>query len=126
MTKRAQLSHVRLAAAPGPQEPQAGPDYDFVAPLDPQGRIDVEVWKDERALCFVHRLEGGTTRHGLLVHRPGGVGGAYWAFDYEPGSGDEEAGHRFESHAFTPGAYASVQDVDGDMRTYRVVSVKPA
>jgi len=126
MSDRAQLSQIRLVGTPGPQEPQVGPDYDFVAPLDAQGQIDADAWKDARALCFVHRREGGQTRHGLLVHRPGGAAGATWAFDYDPGRGDEETGYRFEAHAFTPGAYASVRDAGGELRTYRVASVKPA
>jgi hypothetical protein len=126
MRQRAQLFHILLAVAPGPHDPKAGPDYDFVAPLDPEGKIDVSTWKVARALCFVQRRDGGTTRHGLLVHRPGGVTGATWAFDYEPGSGDEETGYRFETHAFAPGAFVSVHDIYGQMRTYRVISVKPA
>ena len=126
MTQRAQLSHIRLEAAPGPHEPAGGPSYDFVAPLDPQGKIDVEAWKHDRALCFVHRLEEGDRRRGLLVHRPGGPAGATWAFDYEPGVGDEETGFRFEAHVFAPGGYASLRDADGVLRTYRVASVKPA
>lgn len=126
MAKSTQLSHIRLEAAPGPQEPAADAAYDFVAPLDSRSMIDVEAWKKDRALCFVHRVEpDATVRHGLLTHRPGGLNGATWAFDYEPGDGDEETGFRFEAHAFTPGAYVSLQDADGDLHTYRVASVKP-
>lgn len=127
MAQGAQLSHIRLEPAPGPHEPLDAAAYGFIAPLDAQGRIDLDAWKEERVLCFVHRTEDGvTTRHGMLVHRPGGPNGATWVFDYEPGSGDEESGYRFETHAFTPGAYVSIRDADGRARTYRVASVKPA
>ncbi len=102
--------------------------YEFVAPLDEAGHIHLESWKKERARCFVHRLErGAIVERGLLVHRPGGAGGSTWAFDYAAGTTEEEEkGYRFGSHAFTPGEYVSVREDDGELRTYRVVSVGPA
>lgn len=102
--------------------------YEFYAPLDAAGRIDVEAWKKERTRCFVHRLDhGAVVERGLLVHRPGGSGGATWAFDYQAGStDDEEQGYRFDAHAFEPGEYVSVRDEDGALRTYRVAAVAPA
>ena len=127
MVQRTQLSRISLEPAPGPGEPAGGTAYSFVAPLDSNGMIDVEAWRQDRALCFVHKTEqDGALRHGLLVHRPGGPAGATWSFDYEPGVGDEETGFRFETHAFTPGAYVTVRGPDGPPRTYRVSFVKPA
>lgn len=127
MAQSAQLTRIRLEGAPGPHEPAPDAVYEFVAPLDSRGQIDVEAWKKERALCFVHRLEhDGAVRHGLLVHRPGGTNGATWAFDYELGEGEEETGFRFEAHVFTQGGYVSLRDADGDLRTYRIASLKPA
>ncbi len=123
------LRRVRLEEArdKGKPEPLAGNGYEFIAPLDATGHIDLEVWKNMRALCFVHRLEGGIIAdRGLLVHKAGGQGGATWAFDYEPGAGDEEAGYRFNAHPFVPGEYVSVRDEDGEMHTYRVASVTAA
>src|SRR5438067_435851 len=114
MAQRARLYHITLEPAPGPHERAAGASYGFVAPLDDSGHIDLETWRQERALCFVHRIEDGdAVRRGLLAHLPGGSHGATWAFDYEPGLGDEETGFRFDAHAFTPGAYATVRDADG-------------
>jgi hypothetical protein len=127
MAQAAQLSHIRLESAPGPHEHASGIAYGIVAPLDSKGMIDVDAWKRERLLCFVHRIEGGeSVRTGLLVHRPGGANGATWAFDYEAGVGEEETGFRFDAHAFSPGAYVSVRDADGATHTYRVAAVKPA
>ena len=127
MAQGTKLFHIRLEPAPGPREPASDVAYGMVAPLDHKSMIDLDAWKRDRALCFVHRIEGGEkTRNGLLVHRPGGSNGATWVFDYELGSGDEEAGFRFEAHAFTPGAYVSVRDADGESHTYRISSVKPA
>ena len=123
----AHLSKIILEPAPGPKEPAPEATYEFVAPLDAQGQIDLNEWKRSRALCFVHRKEkSGALQHGLLVHRAGGTGGGTWAFDYEPGQGDEETGFRFETHHFATGAYVSIRDGDGDMHTYKVASVKLA
>lgn len=120
------LSKISLEPAPGPKEPTPDAAYEFVAPLDVEGQIDLSAWKSARALCFVHRRQtSGAVQHGLLVHRSGGTGGGTWVFDYEPGQGDEESGFRFETHRFLSGAYVSIRDADGDMHTYKVVSVKP-
>jgi len=118
---------LELARSKGHAEGSPGDGYEFVAPLGADNHIDVEAWKRERRLCFVHRIEKGvTTERGLLVHRAGGAGGATWAFEYEPGGpADEDAGYRFAAHAFAPGEYVSVRDEDGDLRTYRVASIKP-
>lgn len=101
--------------------------YEFFAPLDDDGRIDLEGWKKERSRCFVRRLDhGAVVERGLLVHRAGGAGGATWAFDYELGTTeDEEQGYRFGEHAFQPGEYVSVRDEDGELVTYRVSAVTP-
>jgi hypothetical protein len=119
------LEEARAKGAP------AGPavhGYEVVAPLDGAGFINLDAWRKERARCFVHRLERGRiVERGLLVHRPGGAGGANWAFDYEAGTmEDEEVGWRFADHAFKPGEYVSVRDDDGELRTFRVSAVAPA
>lgn len=78
------LQEARAKGAPGGAG-QTG--YEFFAPLDTAGHIDLEAWKDERARCFVHRLDhNAVVERGLLVHRAGGVGGATWAFDYKAGA----------------------------------------
>ena len=101
--------------------------YEFFAPLDASGHIDLDTWKRERGRCFVHRLDhGAIVERGLLVHRAGGAGGATWAFDYKHDTtDDEEQGYRFGSHVFRPGEYVSVRNEDGDLVTYRVTSVTP-
>jgi len=122
----AHLRRVKLERArdKGQPEPQPGEGYEFVAPLNEDGFIDVDAWKNYRTLCFVHRLErGAVVERGLLVHRAGGKGGATWAFDYELGEGDEEAGYRFGAHAFKVGEYVSIRDEDGELHTYRIASV---
>ena len=119
------LQEARAKGAPGGSG-QSG--YEFFAPLDSAGHIDLDAWKTERARCFVHRLDrGAIIERGLLVHRAGGAGGATWAFDYAAGTADdEEQGYRFASHAFKPGEYVSVRDEDGVLVTFRVETVAAA
>jgi len=129
-TSDARMCKIRLDLARSKEHPEGlpGTGYEFFAPLDSDHHIDVEAWKAERARCFVHKLENGVTiERGALIHRPGGVGGATWAFDYDyEAEGDEEAGYRFGEHPFVPGEYVSIRDEDGEMHTYRISSVTPA
>ena len=132
MNRPQQAYHMRKirlerARAKGHPQGEPGEGYDLVAPLDDAGHISLEGWRSQRALCFVHRLEGGDiVERGVLAHRAGGPGGASWIFDYDPrSSGEEEVGYHFEAHAFVVGEYVSIRDGDGDVLTYRVTSVKP-
>lgn len=102
--------------------------YDIVAPLTPAGTLDVEAWRHARAACRVRRFWAGEKEElGHLVHRPGGPGGATWAFDYDPtASADDEAGYRLGDHVFRPGEYVSIRDEDGDLHTFKVISVRDA
>jgi hypothetical protein len=52
---------------------------------------------------------------------------ARWVFDYDRSStDDDEAGYRFGVHSFAPGEYVSIRDEDGELHTFKVVSVEPA
>lgn len=124
------LRRIRLHLARSKEFPEgsARHGYEFLAPLDGEGRIDAEAWKDQRAACTVTRFWANEApEHGRLVHRAGGVGGSSWVFDYEEdASDDDETGYRFGDHAFVPGEYVSLRDEDGDMHTFTVFSVVPA
>lgn len=102
--------------------------YELVAPLNGEGKIDLETWKAKRAQCTVRRFWGSEDdQNGLLKHRTGGVGGATWIFDYDAGDpDDDEAGYRLADHVWAPGEYVSIKDEDGVMHTFRVASVDPA
>ena len=119
--------HLTLARTKDHPEGSERDGYDFVAPLDQEGRISLEGFKRQRQLCFVHRIRDGVIEErGVLVHRPGGKGGI-WAFDYEGASGiDDEPGYRFADHIFKAGEYVSIRDEDGVLKTYRVNSINPA
>ena len=125
---RAALRKVTLNAARSKEFPQGSVrhGYDFVAPLTEDGHIDLEAWKRRRGECFAHRFwDDEPTMRGLLVHRPGGIGGSTWTFEWDSpqARSEEEEGYRFGDHAFTVGEYVSVRQPDGQMLTYRVVSV---
>jgi hypothetical protein len=101
--------------------------YDFIAPLDSEGRIDPILWKKYRDYCRVRRFwTGEDDEVGRLVHKPGGAEHARWVFDYNPGEDDDdEAGYRFGTHAFVPGEYVSIGGRDGKPHTFRVIAVDP-
>lgn len=102
--------------------------YEFVAPLDKDGRIDSELWRKGREHCRVRRFTAGEDDEiGFVVHKPKGPETARWVFDYDQTAEfDDESGFRFGTHVFRPGEYVSIRDNGGDMRTYLVVSVEPA
>ena len=122
----AALRKITLHAARSKEFPEGSirHGYDFVAPLTDDGRIDLEAWKAHRGECFAHRFWADEpSLRGLLVHRPGGRGGSTWAFEWNSAETDEEEGYRFGDHAFKPGEYVSVREPEGQMLTFRVVSV---
>lgn len=124
-----QLKRVRLRLARSKEFPTGSlyHGYEFVAPLDANGHIDVDLWRQHRDHCRVRRYWGGEEEIGRLVHKSGGKEHARWIFDYnEAAEDDDEAGYRFASHAFLPGEYVSIRDEDGELHTFQVVSVEPA
>ncbi|MBV8107970.1 MAG: hypothetical protein JO223_25795 [Hyphomicrobiales bacterium] len=129
-SSNAALRKVTLNAARSREFPEGSirHGYDFIAPLTPEGRIDLEAWKAHRGECFAHRFWAGEpTMQGLLVHRAGGLGGSTWTLEWmgARGSGavDEDEGYRFADHLFKVGEYVSVREPEGAMLTFRVVSV---
>jgi hypothetical protein len=125
-----ELKRIRLNLARSREFPTGSErhGYEFVAPLDPSSHIDVELWRKHRDHCRVRRFwQGQADEIGRLVHKPGGPEHARWVFDYDDtAEEDDEAGYRFGAHAFRPGEYVSIRDEDGEMHTFRVVSVQPA
>jgi hypothetical protein len=121
------LMSIHLTLARDPHFPQ-GSDrhgYDFVAPLDGSGHLDPEEWRKSREKCRVRRFwEGEDDEVGHLIHTQGRT----WAFHYdiEGAEEDDESGYRFDSHPFKVGEYVSIREQDGETRTFRVASVRPA
>jgi len=119
------LRRVRLELARDHEFPNGSRErgYDFIAPLDDKGHVDVEAWKVVRDRCRVRRFWADAPDEvGHILHKRGGL----WAFHYDI-HGDathDETGFRFESHAFLPGEYVSIKEQDGVLRTFRVASVR--
>lgn len=124
------FKRIRLNLARSKEFPQgsAKHGYEFVAPLDDKGHIDVEQWRKQKEHCRARRFwEGEDDEIGQLVHRPGGPEHGRWVFDYNPKrADDDESGYRFGAHAFKHGEYVSIRGQDGETHTYQVVSVTPA
>jgi hypothetical protein len=110
---------IELAREHGHPEGAHNIAYVLVAPLDGDGHIDAEIWRQHREACRVARLRPGTASvRGHLVHRRGGS----WAFQYDANIPDEP-GYHFNEERFVPGEYVSVNE-DGRMHPFRVVSVE--
>jgi hypothetical protein len=121
-----ELSKVRLEMARDRDFPEGSPShgYEFVAPLDAGGRIDAGAWHGQRHRCGVTRFWGSEDHEqGHLVRKPGGS----WAFHYDihGDADDDESGYRFGDHTFRPGEYVSIRDHGDELKTFKVVSVKP-
>jgi hypothetical protein len=114
---------LELAREAGHPAGSAEIGYDFVAPLDTQGRVDPDEWRTHRTLCTAVRFRPGEEVDiGHLSRRPGGS----WAFTFDiMGDEEDEPGYRFGDHAFRTGEYVSVSE-DGKMHTFRVASVRAA
>lgn len=119
------LKKIRLELARDEQFPTGNPErgYEFVAPIDNTGKINMSAWRKQRERCRVLRFWGTEEHeHGHLVRTKGGK----WAFHYDQAGDidiDDEAGYRFEDHHFFPGEYVSVLEKDGKLRTFHVTQV---
>ena len=124
------FKRIRLNLARSKEFPQGSErhGYEFVAPLDDKGHIDITLWRKDREHCRVRRFwEGADDEIGFLVHKPGGPEHARWVFDYDQtAEDDDESGYRFGAHVFRPGEYVSIRGEDGETHTYQVITVEPA
>ena len=116
------LKRIRLELARTKDHPDGSPNcgYEFKAPLDGQGRIDLKGWEKDKKLCTVRRFwENADDEHGLLLHLPRDR----WVFSYAPGEDDDEPIFKFDRHAFKKGEYVSITEHDGVVRPFKIVAV---
>ena len=119
------LRRVRLELARDHDFPNGSAErgYEFIAPLDSKGHIDLEAWKALRERCRVRRFwVNEPDEVGHIVHKRGGT----WAFHYDI-HGDpshDETGFRLDAHTFIPGEYISIKEQDEVLRTFRVLWVR--
>ena len=118
------LRTIRLELARNKEFPEGSPQhgYEFVAPLDKEGRFDASEWNKNKRECAVRRFWGDEAEEkGLLIH----TRGKNWAFSYVPSSDDDdEPIFRFDRHLFKQGEYVSVTEHDGIQRTFRIVAIR--
>ena len=121
-----QLKRIRLNLARSKEFPNGSSQhgYEFIAPLDPNDHIDLRLWREYGDHCRVRRFWGDEEESGRLLHRPMGHDQARWLFDYSDEGDSDETGYRFEAHAFRSGEYVSIRDLDGELHTFKVVSVE--
>ena len=129
MPTHATLNRIRLTLARSKDFPEGSlhHGYELIAPLDYEGHIDPEGWKQSRADCTVRHFSGGQEdQFGMLVHKAGGAEHARWVVDYDESQAeDDEAGVMFGRHVFVPGEYVSLRKSDGRMMTFAVAAVEP-
>jgi len=120
------LRKIRLELARDREHPDGSKrhGYEFVGPLDEEGRLDPVLWKKYRDRCRVRRFWlNEDDELGHLVRKPGG----HWAFHYDINgdADDDEGGYRLGNHKFVVGEYVSIREHEDDvMRTFRVVRVE--
>ena len=117
--KKVRLELARMTGFP---EGSSERGYEFVAPLDADGHLMVDEWRQNPAACTVRRFwEGEDDEHGHLIH----TRQRQWAFSYAPEKEDDEPFFRLERHLFQTDEYVSVTEHDGVTRPFRVVAVEP-
>ena len=118
------LRRVRLELARDPNHPDGSHaiGYDFIAPVGDDGHIIESAYHDLKERCRVRRFsESEPDEVGHVVRKRGGA----WAFHYDihGDPGHDETGYRIDTHRFIPGEYVSLREQNGELKTFRVVSV---
>jgi hypothetical protein len=113
-----------LARSPSYPEGSERHGYNILAPLDAEGRIDVETWRRNRKRCTVTRhWPGEPNAYGWLRHQAGGEGGATWIIDYDSTTtDDDERGYRLGQHRFIVGEYITLTGAEGT-HTFRIANL---
>lgn len=118
----ATLRKIRLELARTKDYPEGSArcGYEFTAPLTKDGRLDLDLYREQKSACRVHRFwEGQKTEAGALLH----LGKDRWVFSYAAGADDDEPAFKFDRHSFVTGEYVSVTEHDSVTRPFKVVSV---
>ncbi|MDZ4382169.1 MAG: hypothetical protein U0942_12600 [Parvibaculum sp.] len=118
------LYHVHMTLARNEEHPNGSPahGYDLVVPLDAEMKLDPQAWKAHAKECTVRRFWAGEgDQKGLLRHI-----GRGWSIDYDISTPEaDEPFFKLDRHEFKAGEYLSVQEQDGEMQTFRIVTVEP-
>jgi hypothetical protein len=113
--------HISLARSPEFPNGNLAHAYEFRAPLDEDGRLDLTGWPQNHHFCTVKKFDRGVeVEEGLLLHTRNGN----WIFSYKNGEDDDESIFRLSSHKFVPGEYLAITEHDGVQRTFQIDSVE--
>ena len=118
-TGRACRVRLELVRQVGHAEGNGSQGYDFVVPLNPDGRIDATSWLDDPLRCWVRRFTGTSEKRGVLSRRRDGR----WYFEYGDAPARDRAG--FNRDRIVAGDLLGIVEADDRLRTYRIVSVEP-
>lgn len=115
---------MRLGRNPDAGYPEGNDNHGYVvvAPLDKDGHLDVDMWREHRAKCTVDRFspEGADKADGWLTHR-----GSHWFFHYdEAHEGPDEPVFRLGDHLLRVGEYLTIHEADGDDLTYKITEAQ--
>jgi hypothetical protein len=122
------VSHIILRLARTKEFPDGSlrRGYDIRAVLDSAGHLSVDAWHRHHTAYGVQRIwDDEPVRHGTLVHRAGGVGGATWIIHYSGQSDADEEGFRLGQHVMQRDEFVSIRNDEGEMQTFRVSDVAP-
>lgn len=123
------LRRITLHLARSPGNPNGNPrdGYDISVPLDEEGRLEPEFWRVDRDRCRVRRFRPGERdRHGWLLHRAGGAGGARWVIDYDDSTDDDnEVVFKLDSHRIAVGEYLSIRTGSGELVPFHISTIRP-
>jgi len=115
---------MRLGRNPDACYPEGDDNHGYVvvAPLDKDGHLDVEMWREHRARCTVDRFspEDAEKADGWLTHR-----GSHWFFQYdEEHEGPDEPVFSLGDHLLRIGEYLTIHEADGDDLTYKITEAQ--
>lgn len=114
---------IRLELGRTKEYPNGNPTcaYEFYAPLDDTGHIDLAAYKELHTQCRVRRFwEGERIKEGALLH----LGPDRWVFSYEAGREDDEKVYKLDRHSFRVGDYVSLTEQDGAVYPFKIVQVE--
>lgn len=97
--------------------------YVVIAPLDKDGKLDVELWRANKDACTVNRFspDATETADGWLSHRA-----TRWFFRYdEDEEGPDEPVYRLGDHTMRIGDYLTIHEADGDDLTFKITEARP-